>query len=373
MKRIAVIGAGGFVGARFVEFGTLSGEWEIVPIIRSFKSAARLARFGRCWRRADAADTRQLCGEITGCDAVVNLALGDFDSMASTAVSVWEACAAAGVPLLIHLSSGEVFGRAEDPAMNDDSPPLAGHWMEYARGKAAAELALRSRFDDASVSCIILRPGLIWGPRSPWVAGPAGQLVAGNAFLLGGGKGICNLIYLDNLMHSILGVVESARPASGCYNVGDDETVTWADYYHALAAQIGVDFSTVHQLSASKYRAGLGDRLDGLRSTQLGKQLKQSLSKAAKQRIKRALHLLRGTEPASGPVPSGQPQVTRGDWHLQNTQHKLPIAKFAAAFGPRNRYTFEAAMNLTGHWLRFAGYGNRWAPAEIASSAQAKS
>ena len=54
VKRIAILGAAGFAGTRFVEFATLTGAVEVVPIIRSFKSTARLARFGPCARRADA-------------------------------------------------------------------------------------------------------------------------------------------------------------------------------------------------------------------------------------------------------------------------------------------------------------------------------
>jgi nucleoside-diphosphate-sugar epimerase len=358
MKRIAILGAGGFVGARFVEFATLTGEFDVVPVIRSFKSAARLARFGQCWHRADAGRIEELRPAIAGCDAVVNLTLGDFDGLPAAALAIWDACAAEQVPLLVHLSSAEVFGRVEDPNLHDDSPLLARHWMAYARGKAAAELALRGRFEDQRVACVILRPGLIWGPRSPWVAGPASQMAAGKAFLFGGGRGICNLFYLDNLMHSIVGVIESGTRESGCYNVADNETTTWFDYYQALARELGVEFSTIHQLQAQQYRVGLLDRVEGLRQTALGKRLKSALSKSAKQRIKRAVSLLRKTPPTSGPVPRSFPQVTRSDWHLQNTCHKLPTAKFAKAFGDLNRYSFDDAMVRTGQWLNFAGFAN---------------
>jgi len=94
MKRIAVLGAGGFVGARFVEFATLTGAVEVVPVIRSFKGAARLARFGPCWRRADAGIVEELGPAIANCDAVVNLTLGDFGDLAGPAVAMFAACAA---------------------------------------------------------------------------------------------------------------------------------------------------------------------------------------------------------------------------------------------------------------------------------------
>ena len=221
----------------------------------------------------------------------------------------------------------------EDPGLHDDSPPLAHHWMEYARGKIAAERALRQRFDDSRLTCIILRPGLIWGPRSPWVVRQAGQMAAGTAFLLGGGRGICNLIYLDNLLHSILGIVESSPKASGCYNVADDELVTWSDYYQALAREMEIPFAGIHQLPDQDFRETLVGRLTGIKQTALGKRIKGSLSKPAKQRLKRMLSLLQKSPPDTGPVPPGAPSVTHSEWHLQNTRHKPPTEKFTRAFG----------------------------------------
>jgi len=359
MKRIAVLGAGGFVGARFVEFATLTGAVEVVPVIRSFKGAARLARFGPCWRRADAGIVEELGPAIANCDAVVNLTLGDFGDLAGPAAAMFDACAARKVPLFIHLSSAEVFGRMEDAGLHDDSPPVTGHWMEYARGKIAAEQALRERFRDTRVACVILRPGLIWGPRSPWVVGPARQMAAGSAFLLGEGRGICNLIYLDNLFHSILGVVEHTPAASGCYNVADDEVHTWSDYYQALARELGIEFAEVHQLAALEFRQSLLGRLDGIKQTQVGKRIKKALSKPAKQRIKRLLSLLQKAPPDSGLAPVGAPNVTQSDWHLQNTLHKPPTEKFTRAFGSLNRFSFDAAMAQTGQWLRFAGFARQ--------------
>ena len=42
--RVAVLGAGGFVGARLLEMAVLSGRTDIVPVVRSFRSAGRSAQ-----------------------------------------------------------------------------------------------------------------------------------------------------------------------------------------------------------------------------------------------------------------------------------------------------------------------------------------
>jgi nucleoside-diphosphate-sugar epimerase len=356
MKRIAVLGAGGFVGSRFVEHASLIGGVEVIPVLRSFKGGARLARFGRRWRMADASCVSELRPAISDCDAVVNLTLGDFGELASGATAIWDACAAENVPQLIHLSSAEVFGQVDSPDVHDDTPPLANHWMDYARGKAAAEEALRLRFSDSRVACIILRPGLIWGPRSPWVEGPANQFATGRAFLLGGGHGICNLLYVDNLIYSILGVVDHKGAKSGCYNLADNEITTWREYYEALARELRIDFAAIHQLPADAFCETMATRLAGLKQSPLGKWLKRKLGKGAKRRLKRAMASLQKAPLADGLAPAPVPVVTRNDWHLQNTRRKLPTAKFTRTFGSRNRYSFGEAMARTGEWMRFAGF-----------------
>lgn len=356
MKRIAVLGAGGFVGTRLVEFAALTGAAEVIPVIRSLKSAASLSRFGRNWVLANANSPGELGSAIANCDAVVNCTVGELNRLAATTTGIWESCAAMNVPRLVHISSAEVFGRAEEPDMHDDSPPVARHWMQYARAKAAAEQALRPRLGDKRLCCIVLRPGLVWGPRSPWVEKPASQLLASTAFLLGGGRGICNLLYVDNLIFSILGVVESREAPSGFYNVADDELIRWCDYYAALARELKVDFSEIHQLPAGPFKQTLSSRLEALKDTTVLNRLKLRLGKPTKERLKKVLSLLKTPVPDSGPVPPPRPIVTRSDWHLQNTLNKLPTSKFTRAFGRLNRLSFEEAMSLTGEWLRFAGF-----------------
>ena len=79
-KPIAIIGAGGWVGARLVERAQLLGDVggvRIVPIVRSRRSQGRLARFGTCTVLGDAGDPASLVPLLKGCGMVVNLTLGN--------------------------------------------------------------------------------------------------------------------------------------------------------------------------------------------------------------------------------------------------------------------------------------------------------
>ena len=241
----------------------LAGRADVVPVVRSYKSVARNANLGAPHRLGDAMRAESLERALDGCDAVVNLTTGDPSEIVRTTKNVYAAAVAAGARVLVHLSSATVYGQIERPDLPDDAPPRLDHWMPYARQKGLAENFLRERMADGRLAIVVLRPGLVWGPGSPWVLGPANDLVRGGAYLVGDGSGICNLMYVDDLVRSIHAVV--ARPVTGFYNVADDETTTWRTFYGALAAGLGVNMNAVHRVSGDRYRAGLHDRLDAVR------------------------------------------------------------------------------------------------------------
>jgi 2-alkyl-3-oxoalkanoate reductase len=353
---LAILGAGSFVGARLVEKSVAAGGSDIVPVVRSCRSLARLSKFGVQPRWGDVSRTESIRPAICGCSVVLNLTIGDPLQMAANMKAICDACAAEKVRLLIHMSSAEVFGRAENPQLNDDSEPDLRHWMAYARGKAQAELVLRERMRGAPFTIVVLRPGLVWGPRSPWTAEPAQDLMDNRAFLVNGGNGICNLIYIDNLISSIAEVMHHPRPPSGFYNIADPGTITWADYYRELAQRLGLSFDRVVRLQPGDYAPSLMERLREWRHTKLIRCIEGAIPAGAKpviqNQIRRALRFLNSS---SVELPS-QPRVTRSLWHLQLTRHKLPTAKFRQTFGNLNEYTFRQAMDLTCAWLRFAGF-----------------
>ncbi len=362
MSRIAIIGAGGFVGARFLEQSVLRGGLEVVPIVRSWRSQGRLARFGFLCRMGDAAKPESLTAALSGCRVAINLTMGDNSRIAGDVASIHAACQQAGVQTFIHLSSAEVFGQADSPGLTEDSSPKTDHWMEYARAKAEAENWLRSRAD-GNPKVVVLRPGLIWGPGSGWLAGPAQSLAEGTAFVFNDGKGICNLIHVDNLIAHLVMLAEAPIVAPGFYNVADRETLTWLDFYSAVAKELGIDPATIHRLPESAYRDSLLGRLKGLGQTGLARNIKRRMSGAQKIRIKQWLKDTVSPPPADPQPHRPTPQVTKDAWWLQGTRSKLPTAKFAAIYGEPPLQSFEDSMRAAAEWLRFAGFGQQPPPA----------
>ncbi|WP_174398869.1 NAD-dependent epimerase/dehydratase family protein [Mycolicibacterium sphagni] len=357
-KPIAIIGAASFVGARIVERAELLGDMPIIPIVRSPRSQGRLARFGARLALGDAGDAASLIPHIKGCRMVVNLTLADDRRILGDVQAMYAACQEAEVPLFVHMSSAEVFGRAEEPGLNDESVADSPHWMAYAHGKRAAETWLRSQ-PDGPVRVVILRPGLVWGPGAGWLVDPAQALLDGTAYLFNEGRGICNLIHVDNLMAHLVQLANSPNPRSGVFNIADAETHTWADFYGAVAHEVGVDPSTIRMLSESAFQES---RLQTIRqkisNIAPARAVKRRMSGDTKGWIKQALRD-RLSPPISEPQPiTPEPAVSKQLWWLQGTARKLPSTKFAERYPDLRLQPFTELMSASGRWLRYAGFEN---------------
>jgi nucleoside-diphosphate-sugar epimerase len=288
---------------------------------------------------------------------VVNLTMGDDKRTVGDAQSIHAACQKAGVPLFVHMSSAEVFGRAEAHDLNDDSVPDGKHWMEYARAKSAAEAWLRSQ-SDGPVQTVILRPGLIWGPGSGWLVEPAKALIDGTAYLLNSGRGICNLIHVDNLIEHLVQLAKSAAPRSGVFNIADNETLSWADYYRAVAREVAVDPSTIRLLGDAKYDESSFQKIQQILNIAPARAIKRRLSAGTKGRLKQQLQD-RISPPITEPQPiKPEPTVTKQLWWLQGTARKLPSTKFAEHYPGLQLKPFDELMAAAGKWLRYAGFEN---------------
>ena len=239
IQNVGIIGAGGYVGARFVNILRGHPTVQGIGIVRSAKALARLSNAPMEVRVVNTSKTSELAQALADCETVVNATLGDLSRILPETQTAYEAARQSGCKLFIHVSSAVVFGRAESPELDDDSPPDLSNWNLYARSKGEAEVFLRGALKDTAMRIVVLRPGLIWGPGTRWARNVADQLLHGSVCLSNAGQGIANLVYVDNLVNMILAVHNHPNGPSGFYNVGDSGTVTWSQFYTALASGLG--------------------------------------------------------------------------------------------------------------------------------------
>lgn len=149
-----------------------------------------------------------------------------------------DAAADEGVERFVHLSSIAVFGVPSPPVFDDASPYGSGRDL-YSRTKIAGERAALRAHAAHGLAVTVLRPPVVYGPMGPWAEGPVAMMRAGKMFLIGGGRGTCHPCYVENLLDAMELAAEHPRAAGRAYIVGDDEPISFAEYFNHLARIAG--------------------------------------------------------------------------------------------------------------------------------------
>lgn len=360
MLRVAVVGGGGFVGSRLIALGRIETPFTMIPVLRSFRGLGRLGPDGEGAVIIETRDLAALTAALRGCEAVVNATSGDVLHIEEDTKTIVKACRNAGVKRLIHISSTIVFGRVADSKIDDDSPTNMHAWNLYARNKARAEAWLHTQMGGGSLQIVVLRPGLIWGPGSMWARMVGEQLWQGNAILSNNGRGIANLVYVDNLVRMILTVVGKRLGQSGFYNVADCETVTWCEWYRALAGRLGYPISDVRLSPSSRLHLSPALVIEWCSNRGRLMRWAKQMPKGLLDIVKRILRSMAPSRPVPFRQLIGGSQIplrlSRSILDIQNTAHRLPTEKFQRDFGPLKLISFEQATETTGIWLRCVGF-----------------
>src|SRR5262245_16063921 len=232
MLNFAVLGASGFIGYRLTEYLLLNGVAVPRPVVRSFRSMARVSRFNLDTRLSDALDTAALIRALAGCEVAFHCVVGNRKTILDSLTSTYAACRQAGVRRLIYLSSAVVHGHNPSPGTDESSPLIRDQPFDYNVSKVLAEAKLHSMMRDGTVECVILRPCIVYGPRSTYYsAGLATDLLAGRAYLVENGYGICNTIFIDNLVEAMVLCATHPAAAGKTFLIKDAERVTWRQLY----------------------------------------------------------------------------------------------------------------------------------------------
>jgi predicted dehydrogenase/nucleoside-diphosphate-sugar epimerase len=238
-NRVLVIGAGGFVGGWVVE-SLLSADIGVRASVRSWPSAVRLARHSTEIVPCDVLKPREIDAAIEECDAVVHCAVGNEEVAVRGTENVLSAVERHGIRRVVFLSSVAVYGRTEGRIV--ETHPRGNGRNHYAHCKIRAEEVCEA-FMGRNVPIVILRPSIIYGPYSEtWTASFGKRLVSGRWGTLGPqGDGICNLVYVTDVVQAIYRALTVADVEGETYNVNGDELITWNEYFVRMNAALGRD------------------------------------------------------------------------------------------------------------------------------------
>lgn len=241
---ILVTGGTGFVGRHLARALLLRGH-RVRLAGRDFSGVADLLAAGAtryAFDLADRAATRVACD---GADAVMHVgalsaAWGPRAAFAAANIagteSVIEACRAARVARLVHVSSPSVVFAGRDVVnITERAPYPARFSSDYAWSKKVAE----ERVAASGLPFVIIRPKAIFGPGDRALL-PRLLAVARRGRLpqIGDGRNRVDLTYVDNVVHSLLCALENDTALGKTFHITNDEHPRLWDVIRALLADL---------------------------------------------------------------------------------------------------------------------------------------
>ena len=359
VMKLAILGASGFIGSRAVEMIHLQRRADLRVIVRSFTSMAPLARFQLDMRVCDVLDEEKLAAELQGCNALVQCIVGDAKVILRSAEATFRACAKAGVSRLIYLSSTAVHGLAPPPGTDESSPLRDDQPFSYNNAKVKAEKLLLQLSQDNGPELVILRPGIVYGPRSArWSYGLAQDILCGRACLAQDGQGICNAIYVDNVIDAIMQALTATKSQvhRQAFLIGDAETVTWGDLYGRLAVSLGVDPVAIPRIINAEAVVPCTDGLRNIQSSPAVQTILPLLPGRLKRTLKAAAVTWLSPPPDAMNSEPSPPTLTAELSALQSCRWKLPHTKAQALLAYAPAVSFDEGCKRTAAWLQFAGF-----------------
>jgi nucleoside-diphosphate-sugar epimerase len=374
---VLVTGASGFVGARLVERLALESNATPRVLVRSIGRAAPLSRLPIEIAVGDLRDSRAVEAAVRGCTVVIHCARGTHGTLAERrdvdvegARNILEASVHAGVNRVVHTSTIAVY-RVPESGFVDEGLPYGDDRDPYAEAKREAErLALRYA---RHLPVVVVQPTVVYGPG----AGIHGrdvieELSTTRIPLINAGRGVCNALYVDDLVTALLLAATKERALGERFLISGAEHPTWGQFYDAFERMLGVRRTVeLTEREALKHwkrssrrewllpRALQAVRSDSALRTDLLATKEGVLVRRVAERVLPAAYFAperwvdRDGEPtrAELPLAAFKPQVVHT---LASTAH-VRIDKARELLGYEPAFDFDRGMSLTEAWARWEG------------------
>ena len=243
---VLITGASGFLGGYIVERFLKDGH-VVRAFLRRTSRAERLQKLGVEIVRGDLKDAASLARAVAGMEVVVHAASTmsgpKEEYVAATqegTLALLSAAEQAGVRRFVHIGSIGVFrARAlpkgqqidEDSPYEDDPELLS----MYAASKIASERAALGFAQKGNMQVMVVRPGILYGPRGGWNISRMGYPAGRNRYaIIGMGRNPLPVCYVRNCADAVFLAATRAELTGGTYNIVDDDRVTQREYLRAM-------------------------------------------------------------------------------------------------------------------------------------------
>ncbi len=351
-RRVLVTGGGGFIGGRLVERLLVEERAVVRALVHSPRGAVWPGRTQAELVPGNVTEPESLPAALAGCEVVFHCAAllgGEVEEMRRVNVTGTEhmlaAARQAGVARFVHVSSLAVLGPAFPDGADETTPPRPGD-DPYARTKWEAEERVRAAHHDHGLPAVIVRPTIVYGPRSSWwTVDPIVRLRQNRLALLGRGDGVANVVYVDDVVNALLLAAVVPGIEGEVFFISSAERTTWRDFYGAYARMVGCRLPSwpVPQAWAT---SGLTQALDRCIALLRGKRRPIGGLRLA------LLIALQAGRKIAGPLY----KLGRWEVRMYGRRAQVNTARARERLGYRSAWPLDRAMVETERWLRLQGY-----------------
>lgn len=254
--RALVTGATGFVGGALAR--RLHGlGWQVVGLGRNAEVGKQLTAAGITFLRGDLGDAATVTAACRGREIVFHCGArsspwgraADFYTANVVGTrNVLAGCREANVGRLVHVSTPSIYFGLRGPMaarMNvvEDAPLPPHPANAYVQSKRLAEQLVDQAFREG-LPVITLRPRAIFGPGDTAILPRLlDRLRTGRLAVIGDGKNLTDLTYIDNVVDALLHCAESPVSTLGKkYNLSNGEPVLLWEMVRRLCTTLGYTF-----------------------------------------------------------------------------------------------------------------------------------
>jgi nucleoside-diphosphate-sugar epimerase len=318
--RVAVTGAGGFIGGALCRRLTAEGAG-VLGLDIDASAAERVAAAGAEFRVCDTTDAGAVADALPGCDVVVHTAaivaeFGPMEDYVRVTVrgtrNVLDGAHTADVRRVVHVSSIAIWGSDYRARLTEDAEPRPSGWP-YQDTKAASDVLARRR------GAVVVRPGDVYGPGSrQWSIRPLEAMKSGRLMLPRGRDGMVTPVYIDDLVECLVLAASSEAAEPGqAYVAWPGQVVSGADFMAYYARMLGRP--GVPRLPGTVHRAAVW--------------LEERMARVARR----------------------PPTVTAAAMRYLNREHAYSVSRARERLGWEPRVDLDEGMRRTEAWFREEG------------------
>jgi nucleoside-diphosphate-sugar epimerase len=196
----------------------------------------------------DITDLKQMHEIVDGCKYVFHAAAAMSGTMrhqyrinVEGTHNVMVAAASARVKRIIHVSSVAVYGYGHVGDITEDSP-LQARKVPYNITKMQAEASVRDICTRHQIEYSIIRPGMIYGPRSNmWTKTMFKVARLKPTIFPGSGKGSVHPIFVDDVVDLMMALALHPKAVGEAFNCSADPAPTWREFLSGYSRLAGHD------------------------------------------------------------------------------------------------------------------------------------